>query len=313
VTSHAQPARTRGGVPAASASALILNGSALAAAAADLRAVDVVSCRVDQLVFRIEPDDVAVTETVTNRKLHDFRLVQVASYPRPTASVVTAIADYVRHHGILGVNIDGIGAPTKLSQYVRLAYAGLPVPATLYADSSWLTDSYDDIVQRFDRPFILKALSASGGRHNYLVSDEREFRQHLNEEASTHVHLLAQEFIPNDVTYRLLVMGADVKLALRRSWAPGSHLSNTEQGGASVLVEPAELSPSVCRLAIECAAVLDYEIAGVNLIQHWTTGSWHVLDVNATPAITTGAFVEEKIAAYRAYLVHCLSFDFSLA
>ena len=83
-------------------------------------------------------------------------------------------------------------------------------------------------------------------------------------------------------------MGGDVKLVLRRSWAPGSHLTNTEQGGDSILVESADLSPSVRRLAVESAAVLDYEIAGINLIQHWATGSWHVIDVNATPAITTG-------------------------
>ena len=101
--------------PAPNTSALIVNGSALAAAAAEIVGFEVVSCGIDQLSFSIDSAEIRINETVSGRDLADFGLVQMVSYPRPTASVITAISDYLRHRGIGAINVRGIGAPTKLS------------------------------------------------------------------------------------------------------------------------------------------------------------------------------------------------------
>src|SRR3984957_3235475 len=115
-------------------SALILNGAELAEAKDDLGAdeFEVVFRSIDELAFTIKAGAVGVHETATGRDLADFAFVQVASFPSPTGTLLNAVAAYLRHQGVDAVNAEGIGAPTRLLQYVRFAQAGLPVPASRY-------------------------------------------------------------------------------------------------------------------------------------------------------------------------------------
>lgn len=291
-------ARSRG------SSALIINGEALASGVETHGSgrLDAVFRNIDDLGFSIETNRVRISETVEGRDLADFGLVQVAAYPRPTAALINALVDYLAHHKVPAVNMAGIGAPTKLFQYVRFAQAGLAVPKTVYLSTGALAESFLDLAQRLELPFILKALSASGGRYNFLVRTEREFRNHLYSQDHIRVCFLAQQFIANDSTYRVLVLGGEVQLVMRRSWAPGTHLSNTEQGAAAILVEPAAFAAAAKRMAIQAARLIGSEVAGVNLIQDWATQRWYVLDANSNPAMATGLFVEDKLAAYCSYL-----------
>jgi hypothetical protein len=174
-----QASRSGSRLARAGRSALIINGQCLAPAMVPAADVEVVFRSVDELAFTIETGRVRITETVEGRDLAGFGLVQVAAYPRPTASLINAIGDYLNYHRVPAVNIAGIGAPTKLGQYVQFAQAGLPVPATVYFAKDALAGSYSVIEKQLDLPFVLKALSASGGRYNYLVRYESEFRDHL--------------------------------------------------------------------------------------------------------------------------------------
>lgn len=99
-----------------------------------------------------------------------------------------------------------------------------------------------------------------------------------------------------------MVLDNEVALVIQRSWAPGTHLTNSQQGGSCTLVAPEDLHPDARTLAVSAANIIGSEVAGANVIQHWTGGRWYVLDVNANPAIVTGAFVEHKIAAYLSFV-----------
>jgi glutathione synthase/RimK-type ligase-like ATP-grasp enzyme len=289
--------------------ALILNGPTLAAAVTANTDLEVTSRTIDDLAFLIETSSVSIRETVSDLELSEFALVQMAGYPRPTASLINGISEYLESRGVSAINMAGIGAPTKLVQYLRLAQAGLPVPRTVYLAPNLLRESYHDLARQLDLPFIIKALSASGGRYNYLVRTEADHHQCLVDAVRAGVSVLAQEFIPNDATYRLILFGRHIALAIRREWAPGTHLSNTAQGSMGALVEPASLGAHVEELARTSAAMLGYEVAGVNLVQDWATESWYVLGVDANPALTTGVFVDQKVDAYRSFLRERLTFN----
>jgi glutathione synthase/RimK-type ligase-like ATP-grasp enzyme len=282
--------------------ALIVNGAALAPALAAAGGVDVVFRSIDELSVSIENSTVTIAETVSGRDLRDFGLVHMASYPRPTAALISAIVAYLEHHRVPAVNMAGIGVPTKLVQYVRFGLAGLPVPPTVYLARDALMESFPALAQRLDLPFVLKALSASGGRYNYLVGDERQFVGCLRDHERPELNFLAQRFVPNDTTYRLLVLGGMVGAVIRRTWARGTHLTNTAQGGYGALVDPEQVEPSAVRLGLHAASLMGSEVAGVNLMQDWTTGEWYVLGTDTNPALTTGVFVAEKLTAYSSYL-----------
>ncbi len=288
--------------PAPPPSALVINGDCLAPVLPLTQDVNVVFRSVDELYFGIADGEVAVAETVTGRDLSDFGLVQLASYPRPTASLVGAIVAYLDYHGVPAINMTGIGVPTKLVQYVRFALDGLPVPPTVYLTRAALLESFPVLARELELPFVLKALSGSNGRHNYLISDERELAERLSAlERCDHTYLV-QRLVPNDTTYRMLVLGGVSSIVIRRTWAPGSHLTNTSRGGIGTLVEPGECDPYAVQIALDAAHLLGNEVVGINVIQDWTTGKWYLLGADPNPALASGVFVAEKLVAYAAYL-----------
>lgn len=132
--------------------ALIINGDALTPALASADGAPMVVRGIDDLTVVIDGEHVRIVENVQGMDLADFGLVHVAAYPRPTASVINAIANYLDHHGVPTVNMRGIDAPAKLVQYVQLAHAGIPVPATVYSAAETLAQSYALLADRFDCP-----------------------------------------------------------------------------------------------------------------------------------------------------------------
>jgi hypothetical protein len=288
---------------------LVLNGHTLLGEqlpeATAVDGIETVFQGIDELAFEIAGGRALVYDSVSGRDLSEFDMVQVAGYPSGTAILLSALAEYLDYHRKSAINITSIGPPTKLTHCIRLTLAGLPVPATVSYPLSLLTQSYSALEDKFGLPFVLKAINASGGRFNHLITGEDDYHARLEQLGAT--RLLAQEFIPNDSTLRLLVLGGHVSLAMRRINEQSLYLTNTEQGGQAELLDTDDLDPAVTALATRAAALFDYDVAAVNLMQHWTTGYWHVLDVNYSPALATGAHVPQKLNAYAAYLKRRLS------
>jgi hypothetical protein len=284
-------------------SALILNGAELAGAKDELGAdeFEVVFRGIDELAFTIEAGAVGVHETATGRDLADFAFVQVASFPNPTGTLLNAVAAYLRHHGIDAVNAEGIGAPTRLLQYVRFAQAGMPVPASRYLPPRLLASAYPDLADQLGLPFILTSIRGGAGRRDHLVSDEPGFAELLR--AASHAHFLAREFVPADATYHLLVLGQQVPIVMRQGISLGeSCRPRFPQGAEASLIDAATFSPGARALAVQAASLMGLDVAGVHVVRHWTTGEWHVLATSATPPFSAGAFAPDKVSAYTAYL-----------
>jgi hypothetical protein len=286
-------------------SALILNGAALAELKDELcvEEYDVIFRGVDELAFTIEKSAVSVYETVTNRDLADFAFVQIASFPNPTGTLLNAIAAYLRHQGVDAVNAAGIGAPTRLLQYVRFAQSGIPVPATRYLPPRLLADAYPDLADHFGLPFILTAFRGGPGPRDLLIRDESSFAEHLR--AARHAYFLAREIIPADAIYRLLVLGHQVSIVMRQSISFGESCLLPDEEQIS-LVDSAALSPDARTLGVQAASLMELDVAEVRMVRHWMSGEWYVLETSATPPFSAGAFVQDKVNAYTAYLQHKL-------
>lgn len=262
--------------------------------------VEVIFRDIDELAIEIGPGGVRIWETEEGRDLRDFGLVQVAAYQRPTAVLVGAVADYLTTVGVHAVNITGIGAPTKVFKYVRLANRGLTIPATLYLPPRLMVDSYDELAERLDLPFVLKTASGAGGRLTTLVSTESAFTQRLQDATHARAGFLAQELVASDGSYYLFVLGGQVSLAI---WSgSGDDVLAQSSWERGTLVHPQELEHAAKETAIQAAAALEYDIAGVRLVKHWTTGKWCVLNVNPSPSISGGEYAAAKMGAYIDYL-----------
>lgn len=284
---------------------LILNGEALdpeTGGRLPVQGIDAAFRSIDQIGVSVEHGDARAFETVGGRDLADYGMIQIASFPRPTATLLSAVSACLEARGRAGFTRAGISAPTKLYQSVRLSLAGVTVPETHYLPRSVLRNRYRDLSERLGVPFVLKALSGSCGRFNYLVAGEEEFRILLDDPAHARLLFLAQRYIPNNGTFRLLVFGDEVPVVMHRCNTDGGHLTNTARGGHATLFETDTFDEDVKALAVHTASLMGYAVAGVNVVQHREERTWHVLEVTPSPALVTGAFVDEKLDAYAAYL-----------
>ncbi|MFD7501639.1 RimK family alpha-L-glutamate ligase [Streptomyces sp. NPDC059850] len=270
--------------------------------------VEVVFRSVEELAINVGPEGVCIRETVSGRDLGDFGLVQVVAYRRPTTILLNVLADYLAARNVRAVNVAGIGAPTKLFTYVRLANRGLSVPSTVYLPLPLLHGAFHDVALQLDLPFVLKTVTSGRGSRTSLISSEEAFTEELRDSRRTR-GFLAQELVPPDGSYFLLVLGGHAAFALRHSRIGGGELLAKSGWEDATLVDLRRLDPEAREVAVRAATSLGYDIAGVHLVRHWTTGRWCVLDVSPNPPIASGAYTADRVSAYSAYLERRLALD----
>ncbi|MFD3998647.1 RimK family alpha-L-glutamate ligase [Streptomyces sp. NPDC058583] len=306
VESRARPMERARPRPEVKRDLLVINGEVFqpgyAEAELDLNGIKTFFCEIEDIAFSVETGCTRVYETVGGRDLADFGLIQVASYPRPTATMLSSISVYLQHKNRFPINAGAISAPTKLYQLMVLAQNDLPVPPTRYLHQRLLKNSFTELADQLGIPFVLKAMNSSGGRLNYLIRTETDILRCTLDPAHTKVQFLAQQYIENNGVFRILILGGEAPIIMHRCNTDGTHLANTEQGGHATLFEPETFDSDVIDMAAAATKLMGCDVAGVNVVQDRLTRRWHLLEVSSSPAIGSGAFAAEKTRAYSAYL-----------
>lgn len=186
---------------------------------------------------------------------------------------------------------------TKLAQYAILSVNDMPMPHTVYIHPTMYEQSFEKIREVLSVPFIMKAIDGKGGNNNFLVRSEEQFQELYQ----THPEkdFIFQEFIRNSGDLRVLVVGSEIKLVIYRARTDDStHLNNTSRGASAKLLDLSQLSEQVQALSLSAAASLKREIAGVDVMFEEGTDKPYILEVNSSPQIGSGAFVDEKNAVF---------------
>lgn len=236
----------------------------------------------------------------TNEALRAFDFVYFKSFFRYSEHAA-AVAAYLDKNDIPYVcsELRNHIALTKVSQFARLATSGAPIADTVLLHASRFRQRYTYLVEKLGTPFIFKSTDGSGGDENYLIHTEAELQAALDEYPT--LHFVAQNFIENQSDLRVLIVGEEIKLVIERVRSGESHMNNTSQGGAAH-IKPLEALPEGDReLCLKVARLMNREIAGVDLMYETGTGQPYILEVNASPQIGSGAFMEEKLDIYCEY------------
>ncbi len=237
----------------------------------------------------------------SNTDLQSFDAIYFKSYFR-FEQQACAIAEYLSEHAIpfVGSELKSYIATSKLTQLARLARAALPIPKTLYMSTAQYPKQYERLTTQLGDRFIFKAIDGSTGDDNHLIKSATQLAKIV--QLNPKKHFVAQAFIPNNSDMRVLIVGGDIRLVIdRRRHDDTTHLNNTSQGAQASLLEPNSLSKSVRSLALQSVAVMDREIAGVDIMLEKHNGQPYILEVNASPQIASGAFEAEKLAIYEQY------------
>jgi glutathione synthase/RimK-type ligase-like ATP-grasp enzyme len=197
----------------------------------------------------------------------------------------------------------------------KLAYAffrainGTPSPTTLSATSpikllNLFKALSKDSEFKLSFPLVCKALDARKGNLNFLANNLEDLRLVLKDPENQDVRFILQPMIPNLGDFRVLVIGGTAELAIFRSGDKSkTHLNNSSKGAETRLICAEDIPEEVRRLAERTAVKEKLSVAGVDIIENSEAGELFVLELNASPQLQSGAFVDEKIAAYANGLV----------
>lgn len=244
----------------------------------------------DDLVISVGDDEFSVFDTKTNKDVSDYQLVLIRGKGfRNLFDVVKTISSYCVYKNIPVINdYSSFRDSSKLMQAVNFYEHQLPVARTVYVTPAVLSGKAQ---LGFDFPCIMKAVFGAHGNDNYLVDSIEEAREIARN--SPDLRFVLQRFVPNDNDYRILVIGDELAV-IGREAVEGSHLNNTSQGGAAVLVDPATIPEKVLLDSKKIAKKLGMTFAGVDVLADRETGDYYFLEVNSQPQLMSGAFVEEK-------------------
>lgn len=257
----------------------------------------------DSLVFYIDGNatrvEVAKDGVVSNLASYNYTFFKDHHY----REFAYAAAEYLHFKGRPFADREFLTymSSSKLSEYMKLACYGVPVPASICATATVLQNRFEEIAEAFGLPFVLKAVASDRGKNNYLIAEKADFLKILEDDGDKLIYL-AQKYIPNDGFYRVYTMGKEVSLAIWRASVPHenrlkAHL-NKPRGSANASNIPLDSVPGAAQdLALMAASCMNRQIAGVDLVQHNETKEWYVLEANNDPQIRSGSFVSKKAAA----------------
>ncbi len=237
----------------------------------------------------------------TKQPIKDFAAVYFKSYFRYHEQA-TAVMEMLQANNIpfVGSELKEYIPAYKLSQMARLSRAGMPIPPTVYLPLEHYVNNYDYLTQKFGPKFIFKAIDGHTGEDNYLVTSREQLQSIV--EANQDLQFIAQAFIPNDSDLRFLIVGNKLELIIKRSRIDDStHLNNTSQGANAELMDVASYDESVKELALQATRLMKRDVSGVDIMLETGSGKPYILEVNASPQIASGAFVDEKLAIYTRY------------
>jgi glutathione synthase/RimK-type ligase-like ATP-grasp enzyme len=254
----------------------------------------------ESLLFDIDGLSTKVINTNTGTDIADYGLTYFKSHNQ-NMEFALAAAVYLHFKGkpVIDHELRSFVSMSKLTEYMKMATFGLPVPPTICGETSQLKGMYTEIKERLGSPFVLKEIASNQGKENYLIKSAKDYKNILAKATPAHI-FAAQKYIENDGFMRIYVAGREAGLAIWRSAHQHkdplkSHLNKPSGGSNASLVNIEELPAKVRELAEKAAGCMERQVAGVDLLQDNKTGAWYILEANNAPQLRNGSFSEEKI------------------
>lgn len=276
------------------------------AAALQPQATDIMyeSCHLEEVAFLYDGSELEVVNTRNGEDLRNYDGIFLLAWfkLRNHEEVALAVSLYAQAYGIKILNSEALfnRSKGKLSQCVAAVLNKIATtPFVMAIDHNVLSGLIEKSAISY--PLIVKSITGSRGRHNYLVTDAESLGAALSQ-APTKA-MIVQTFVHNDGDFRVLVMGGEVALVIHRRANTDSHLNNTSQGGAASLVDLRSPALSVAMLddAVKISKLLRREVTGVDMIVDKKTGQHYFLEVNNMPQLSTGSFTEAKAEVLNSY------------
>lgn len=186
----------------------------------------------------------------------------------------------------------------KLHMHQLLAQSNLPTPKTMLFK---LPVDIDIVRREIGFPVVVKNITGTEGAGIYLCQSEDKLVDLMELIYSTNpnVNIILQEFIETSSgkDLRVFIVGGKIIGCMKRV-SKGSFKANFSRGG---VVEKFELTPEAEWLATETARLVDFDIAGIDLL--FDKDGYKVCEANSAPGFkgleqVMGKNIAEQIIDY---------------
>ena len=250
----------------------------------------------DQLMVELSPKEFKVSDSQSGELILNYDMVMIREYGGHFLDLAYIVSRYLKSHNVPFFNHNYLTyRPISKAAQAALFYGqGVNFPLTYFSLSG------EDLARKAEDlgyPYILKDRLGMHGSDNHLVRSNNEALAILRD---SEIKFIAQKYLPNTHDYRILVMGDQEPLQIKRTAAAGSHLNNTSQGGTGQLVS--ELPEQVLADARRLTQDFAIGVGGVDVLQSQTDNRYYFLEVNNQPQLATGAEVPAKLERFKDFL-----------
>lgn len=240
------------------------------------------------LALSIIDGKMSVQRHLDSDVLENYGKVVVMIAPEEKYHMFSAVGCYCRKNKIKMLDETFADTSGKLYEMFRFAEKDLPVPDTFYGSREFLSES----LAKLGGVGVLKAIHGTKGRDNYLVKSAAEIEKIIDAEPEK--DFILQEFIPNEGDYRIIAFEYEPKLAIFRTSHGKDHRNNTSVGGSAKIIPLADVKPEILDTTRKATKALGIRLAGVDIIRNKFTDEHALLEINRTPQLASGSFVDEK-------------------
>jgi glutathione synthase/RimK-type ligase-like ATP-grasp enzyme len=265
-----------------------------------------VACFTD-LLFDINSGDFQIL--VNDVNISEFGLVYIRRADHSHFSLAGSLALCLDKLGItyFDRNFSEIGAAgDKLTSYLKLSIAEIPVPHTIFCMGGSIKRYEDYIINELGFPIVAKELVGQHMTGIYAISSKKQFEElpkKIGEKNRTAKYLF-QKYIPLESEYRLLVLGDRVKVVHTKIPRDYSQLKLNyfNQNQCEEYLKVDSISRERQEIAVKAAKCLNIQIAGVDLAIEKETGKAFIFEVNRGPGFNYDIVVSPEIREVSEFL-----------
>lgn len=233
---------------------------------------------------------------------HEFLLKPDFVIPRIGSSVTFYGCTVVRHFQMMGVPVLNtsesiINSRDKFRSLQLLVQSNIDIPTTYFSNDLYYAERM--VKKHLGYPFIMKVLEGTQGQGVFLVKNENQAKDLLDEHVRKRTRVILQEYISefSGKDVRVIVIHDKIVATMMRVAQDGDFRSNIHRGGKGHIIE---LSEREKEMAIRAVKVMGLEMAGVDILR--SDSGPKVIEINSSPGLegiegVTSIPVAEKLIA----------------
>lgn len=259
--------------------------------------------RYEDLIFYADENAASARFAQDGRDIRDYAFVYFKTRVK-NAEKAAMVAEIASREGIAFADTAAalLATDTKAHQAMLLAGHGITQPKMIMMSHPHWQPRFDEVTTKLGLPFVFKDNAGLKGRNNFLIKSHAEYKKAIK--ITQELQMIAQQFIPNEGYYRLIIFGKKLAFAMYRPIdQASSHLYKRSRDGAPALVSETQLPSEAIKMCLSAAELLKIEVAGVDMVADKEKGLWYCLEVNNSPQLAGGAFVDEKLTATSKYFI----------